>query len=258
VKRLSSVAANGVRDWCRLPREFIGEVALQLRPAFSGADLNVDATGVQSFDAVGVATLASWKLRAEAAGGTLAIREPEDRATRLQLRAALGAARDGGEAIVLPARPIATELDVKAVAAALGARLRDRVPKEVATTAVLATSALADNAATHARERFAVAAAHLGKGELAICVRDRGAEVTPEDAHLELIERIQLPLESDMADWGAAAGIAWIAHLFDRHQLDAELLFASGTGRLHVSGRAHFCGREAAIEGFAAVAKFAV
>lgn len=252
------IAARRSGNWCKLPYDFSGEAALQLRPAFSGIDLSLDARRVRYFDAVGAATLANWRLRMEGQGGRLSILEPVDPSVRRELRHALGSVSGGGESVVLDARPVATEFDVKAVAAALGARIRDRVPEAVATTAVVATSALADNAATHAPDRFAVAAATLRGDGLSICVRDCGDDATPEDAHLQLIERIQLPLASGAADWGTSAGVAWIAHLIARYGLDAELIFASGTGRLHVPGTAPFCGRGPAIEGFAAIAKFVV
>jgi anti-sigma regulatory factor (Ser/Thr protein kinase) len=250
---------RGARVSTRLPRDLTGEAALRLRPEFDGDAFTIDATSVRTFDALAVATLESLRLRFESEEGRLAIIEPADPDTRMGLRRALnGGASDHDDAIVLGARAVANDLDVKAVAAALGGRLRDRVPEVIANTAVLAAAALADNAATHARERFPVVAASLTERELSICVRDCGTDATPDEAHLELIERIQLPLASDAAEWGASAGIAWVAHMIDRHSLDAELLFAAGTGRLHVPGKTAFCERQPPVEGFVALAKFAL
>jgi anti-sigma regulatory factor (Ser/Thr protein kinase) len=251
-------AATAVAWTKKLPSNLTGEASIQLRPDSSGDHLYLDATDVRCFDAVAVATLAGWRGRAEAEGSNLTIIAPADPATCRRLSLALGVATpESEESVVLSARAVTTELDVKAVAAALGAGLRNRVPETLANMAVLAAAVLADNAATHARDKSAVAAATFGDRELTVCVRDCGRDLTPEEAHRELVERIQLPLASDAAAWGSSAGIAWIAHLIDRHGLEAELLFASGTGRLHV-GKTAFCERQAPVEGFVALAKFAV
>jgi anti-sigma regulatory factor (Ser/Thr protein kinase) len=242
----------------RLPETAVGEVVLALRRGISSDTLNVDASALRIFDATLVATLASWRLESETAGARFDLLLPTDSSTRRRLQQALGDADDPRRLSVLPTMPVVSEGDVKRVAAMVGARLDGRVPERVANAATLAAAALADNALTHARRCFAVAAVRLTESELTVCVHDRGKDgLSPEAARLELIERIQFPLERESRQADDGVGIAWVQHLIDRDSLDAELLFASGSGRLHLRPRAVFCEAGQAVTGFTAVARFA-
>jgi hypothetical protein len=243
----------------RLPETAAGDAVLALRRSTGSEVLTVDASELRFFDATLVATLASWRLETMTDGSRFNLLLPTDPSTRRRLRQALGSEADPRCLSVLPAMPVSSNRDVKRAAAITGARLGGRVADSLANVAMLVVVALTDNALTHAPNHCAAAAARLSEQELTVCVRDRGHEaLSPDVARFELVERIQLPLSRESCHENDGFGIAWIQHLIERDSLEAELLFASGSGRLHVRARSVFCEASQPVEGFTAAARFAL
>lgn len=239
----------------RLPSSCLEQTAIELQRTGTAGDYVIDARRLDTFDAVTAATLGMWRLEAESSGHRLELIQPLDPKVRRQLRGALGFGPS--RSFLLPARGVRSNTCAAEMAEEVCARLEGRVPNAIATAATAAAATLADNAATHAVGAYPVTAAEITLSRITICVRDLGVSVSNrEDARMELRKRIQLPAQTNSAPPGAPAGIAWVAYLIETHNLDAELVFASGSGRLRFSNTGWHCQRGPVIDGFVAISTF--
>ena len=241
-------------SWRRLPHEWTGEEALAFAPAEQADSVRLDARLVRHLDVCSIAALENQRWECETHGRSFELLEPADRGARRFLREGLGVVRPLDSRFILPARRIATGVDVAAAAELLRGSIDGRATAEAAEIATAACAALADNALLHAADWHPVVCAELRQNRITICVLDRGPRFAGVDARSELVTRIQVPSECPESEPGSAVGIPWLRHLLrTRPAVSAELVFATGIGRLHFSAAESFCRTGRLMHGFAAL-----
>lgn len=249
-----------------LPRHFAGEEALarseELLATRAGGI--VDASRVMALDAVGAATLGLCAERARVTGDELTIVPPRSRElsgyldglVRRSGGSDVPADLVGGGEIIIPARRVGDRQELRSYVTRVGDVLAAR-GKGVAQVIQIAVATLVDNSLRHGSGPEAPALAVALRGRtIEICVRDLGSSITTSsDARSELVRRIQLPAEAGQAPPGSPVGIAWLATLIERRELDAALAFASGDGRLSYEKNSWRCHLAAPTPGFTAMAQ---